>query len=91
MPLVKLPGFDEAVRRHTWSGSRAVIPYQGKRACSKCSMGVLVRLAPSTQLALFYHGGYGAAERSTYDLCLACGHVVVVAVETLSPRRLNNG
>jgi hypothetical protein len=87
-PLVQLPGFDEAVRRNTWTGSLAVVPYEGTRNCPRCSHGLLMRLAPHVQPALFYHGGYGAAERLTYDLCLACGHVSVVQTETLNPRHL---
>jgi len=87
-PLVELPGFAEAVRRHTWAGSRAVVPYDGTRYCPRCSHGLLLRLDPHIQPALFYHGGYGASERLTYDLCLACGRVSVVQVETLNPRNL---
>lgn len=87
MSLQTLDGFDEAVRRHTWTGERLPVPYLGVRACRRCSVGELIRLEPSTQLALFYHGGYGAAERKTFDLCLACGHVSVVSMETVNPRR----
>ena len=74
--------------RVKWNGTRDVVPYYGERGCSRCSFGVLVRLEPHTQPALFIHGGYGAAERMTYDLCLACRHVSIVQVETLNPRRL---
>jgi hypothetical protein len=87
-PLVKLPGFDEATRRHTWKGTRLPAVYEGQRGCPRCSIGYLVRMAPHAQPALFYHGGYGATERLTYDLCIACGRVSVVEVETLNPRKL---
>lgn len=87
MSLKTLPGFDEATRRHAWDGETLPVLHQGQRGCRRCSIGELMRLAPSTQLTLFYHGGYGAAERNTYDLCLACGHVSIVHIETLNPRR----
>lgn len=41
----------------------------------------------ATQLALFFHGGYGAAERSTVEFCPGCGWVRTVAVETVNPLR----
>ena len=87
MSLTKLAGFDEATRRNTWHGETLPVPYVGDRGCRRCSVGQLVQLEPSTQMALFYHGGYGAAERKTYDLCLACGHVSIIHIETLNPRR----
>ena len=87
MPLVELPGFDEAVRRHAWSGSRALVPYAGVRSCVRCAVGQVVRMTAGVQGALFYHGGYGAAERRTVDVCVACGRVSVAGVETLNPRR----
>ncbi len=86
MPLVELPGFDERVRRHCWAGSRAVAVYKGRRPCVRCSHGEVVRLTPYTQAALFYHGGYGATERVTADLCLSCGRVTVAYVESVAPR-----
>lgn len=88
MGLLKLEGFDERVRRHSWTGNVLPVPYQGERGCRRCSVGILVRVDPSTQLALFYHGGYGAAVRETCDVCLACGHVSVAQVESLNPRRV---
>lgn len=86
MALVELPGFDEKVRRHSWSGSVALTVYEGDRSCSRCSIGLVVRMTSGVQTALFYFGGYGAAERKTVDVCLACGRVTVVGVETLNPR-----
>lgn len=87
MPLVELPGFDQAVTAHKWTGSTAVAVYTGSRACSRCGIGEVVRVKAVVQLALFYHGGYGAAERRHIDLCLACGRVSVAGYETLNPRR----
>jgi hypothetical protein len=87
MALVELPGFDEAVRRHTWLGSKALTLYQGDRYCSRCGFGSVVRMTTGVQTALFYFGGYGAAERKTVDVCLACGRVVVVGFETLREAR----
>jgi hypothetical protein len=86
MQLVELPGFDEAVRRHGWRGSRAVVPYEGDRHCSHCEFGRVLRMTSGVQGALFYHGGYGASERRHVDVCLACGRTSVVRVETLHPR-----
>lgn len=88
MPLVELPGFEEAVRRHTYRGSRALVPYNGARGCSHCNAGYVVRLDPFAQPALFYHGGYGAVEQTTVDVCLACGRVSIARIETLNPRRI---
>lgn len=89
MPLVELPGFDQAVARHQWTGSRAIKLHTGRRACNRCSMGHLIRLDPVTQPALFYHGGYGAATETTIDVCLACGAVRTAAIKTRNPRRLS--
>jgi hypothetical protein len=86
VPLVELPGFDEAVRRHRWEGSRCLVRHAGKRSCSRCSVGEIVRMTTGVQGALFYHGGYGASERKTVDVCLACGRVSVAGFETLNPR-----
>ena len=88
MPLVTLPGFDERVRRHTWTGSRALVHYQGHRACTRCSIGEVIQLGPFIQPALFFHGGYGAAERRVVDVCLACGRVTVAQFDTVNPREL---
>ena len=88
MPLVELPGFSEAVRRHTWTGSRMLVLYQGRRSCTRCTVGEVIRLGPFTQPALFIHGGYGAAERRSVDVCFACGRVAVAQVDSINPRRL---
>lgn len=89
MPLVELPGFEEHVRRHTWQGSRALVRRNGPRPCPRCNAGLVVRINPVIQPALFHHGGYGAAERRTVDVCLACAGVSVARLETLNPRRLD--
>ena len=87
-PLAVLPGFDEAVRRHTWTGSRMLVPYQEHRVCTRCLVGEVIRIGPFTQPALFLHGGYGAAERRVIDVCLACGRVTVAQVDSVNPRGL---
>lgn len=87
MRLQTLDGFDEAVRRHTWAGETLPAVWKGHRPCNRCSVGEIVRVGTFTQTALFYHGGYGAAERKTVDICLACGRVNIDLLETLNPRR----
>jgi hypothetical protein len=87
MPLVELPGFEQEVRRHAWKGSLAIAVYEGKRTCGRCSVGEVVRMTAGVQGALFYHGGYGASEEKTVDVCLACGRVSIVGFRTLNPRR----
>lgn len=88
MPLVELPGFTEQVQHSQWAGERLPVLFDGQRACRFCSVGYLVSLDPFAQPALFYHGGYGAVERKTVDVCLACGRVSVMRLETVNPRRL---
>lgn len=88
MPLVELPGFAEAVARHSSRTGTALVPYTGDRHCTSCNAGTVVRLDPVTQPALFYHGGYGAAEEITIDICLACGRSNVSQVSTRNPRHL---
>jgi hypothetical protein len=87
MPLVELPGFEEAVARESWTGSTALVPFAGQRHCRKCNAGTVVAMPPVTQLALFYHSGYGAAEELTIDVCLACSHVSIRQVSTRNPRK----
>ena len=86
MPLVELPGFDTAVARRSYRGSRALALCSGPRPCQRCNAGLVVRLDPVTQPALFYHGGYGAAEEVTVDVCLACGRSAVSSVSSRNPR-----
>lgn len=74
-PLVELPGFEEAVKRHSYNGSRELAVFEGDRGCTRCSVGILCRLTLGVQDALFFHGGYGASERRTVDVCVACGRV----------------
>jgi hypothetical protein len=40
----------------------------------------------STQAALLMHGGYGATEQTTTRCCIECGAVLLLAVESISPR-----
>ncbi len=85
--LTELPGL-EADRRHTWTGSRSLVPWQGLRVCTRCTVGEIVRLGPFTQPALFFHGGYGAAERQVIDVCVVCGRVTVAQTDAVNPRSL---
>lgn len=87
MPLVELPGFEEAKRRHQWAGNRLPKLYEGPRHCRRCTMGELIRLGPYTQHALFRHGGYGAGETIEVDVCLACGAVSVPKMTSTRPPR----
>lgn len=86
MALVELPGFEEAVRRHKWTGERLPVPFHGQRFCSRCGWGSVVIQLPVTQPALFYHGGYGESERVTAAVCTACHHSTVIRKESVSPR-----
>ena len=86
MRLIELPGFDDAVRA-VWHGTTLPAVYDGERVCPRCSHGTVIRLDPVVQDALFYHGGYGASERETVDVCLACHRVTVHMVETIRPPR----
>lgn len=87
MPLVELPGFEEAVRRHAWKGERLPMLYDGDRVCSRCSSGIVVELSPYTADALFYGGGYGESQRVTAVVCLACGKSAVIRKESVRPQR----
>lgn len=51
----------------------------------------LVEVIAAVQPALFIHGGYGAAERSTFEFCGNCGWSRTVATETISPLDLRAG
>jgi hypothetical protein len=86
-PLVELPGFDERVRRHTYTGNRLPVLYAGRRHCRRCTHGELLAIEPIIEDALFAHGGYGASTRKTVEVCLACGAVNVTSTETLRPPR----
>jgi len=87
MPLIELPGFEEATRRHTWAGNRLPVLYKGPRHCRRCSHGLTVRLGPFTQHALFIDGGYGAGEVIEVDVCLACAAATKATVKTVRPPR----
>ncbi len=87
--MIESPGFEERVRCHVWTGSTDITLYEGRRACSHCSVGEIIRLGPFTQPALFVHGGYGAAAQQVIDVCLACGRVTVTQQDSINPRRLN--
>ena len=87
--LVELPGFEEAVARHKWTGTRLPALYTGRRPCLKCTAGEVLELGPVTNVALFFLGGYGGSVVTTFDLCLACGSVNLRRSETARPPRRN--
>lgn len=92
MPLVELPGFDEKVRQATWIGNVLPTIYLGDRHCPRCTFGHIVTLEPFVEEPLFFHGGYGEAQRRTVDVCLACGKTSVRVLESLAPiRRIRLG
>lgn len=76
-----------AVARARWTGN--VLPVLARPVCpvSVCA-APLFTLRPAVQPALFFHGGYGAAERTTIRVCVACGWAGTAHVETLNPRHL---
>lgn len=87
MPLVELPGFDEKVRGQSWEGSVLPMVYEGIRHCPRCTFGEVVTLEPFIEESLFFHGGYGEAQRRTVDVCLACGKASVRVLESIPPIR----
>lgn len=60
--------FDVA-RKTRWSGSRALVPLDPER-CPSCGAGLDLDVV--AQGALFFHGGYGAAELTVTRHC-RCG------------------
>lgn len=82
-----LPGFERPVRER-WTGNVLPVRREGRFACHRCGTAdSMVRLDPYTQDALFFHGGYGASERMTAAVCLACGRSSVLTTETVRPPR----
>jgi len=51
----------------------------------------LTRMPSAVQPALFYHGGYGAAVQSIYEVCLSCGWTRTVETNAVNPRTLSGG
>jgi hypothetical protein len=81
--------FDVAPRRRTrreW-GRWLPIPVPARCPRRRCT-SVLVVMPAATQLALFIHGGYGAAEQTRVELCPGCGWAREAAVETVNPRHV---
>lgn len=52
----------------------------------QCACGGDAAEMVSTQAALLMHGGYGATEQTTTRCCIECGAVLLLAVESISPR-----
>lgn len=74
-------------RRPRWTGN--ILPVLAEPACPRQICGAfLVTLRGVVQPALFYHGGYGGAERTVAQACPVCGWSTVVRVETVNPRKL---
>jgi hypothetical protein len=92
MPLIELPGFEEAVRRETWTGNVLPMIYEGVQHCPRCTFGEVITLEPFIEEPLFFFGGYGEAQRRTIDVCLACGKASVRVLESIAPiRRIRLG
>lgn len=87
MPLVELPGFDEKVRRQTWTGNVLPMVFLGRVSCSRCQSAEMIPLSPVVSEALFFFGGYGEAVRTTAAVCPACHRVVEVHRESIAPLR----
>lgn len=67
------------------------LPVLAPPRCPRPRCGAeLVTLPTAIQPALFIHGGYGAAERSTFQLCVGCGWTRTATTETINPRHLND-
>lgn len=82
-----LPGLEHLDPRPGWTGNTLPVLYNGDRHCRRCTHGTIRRLPAISQDALFYHGGYGATERTTVDVCLSCGAANLSKVETVRPPR----
>lgn len=66
-----------------------VLPVLANPVCPDRRCGAaLVTLRGVVQPALFYHGGYGGAERTVAQACPVCGWTARTATETINPRRL---
>lgn len=76
-----------AAARARWSGN--VLPVLSPPVCPRATCGApLVTCRPAVQPALFFHGGYGAAQRVVNELCGACGWSRTATVESVNPRLL---
>lgn len=76
-----------AAARTRWSGN--ALPVLAPPVCPAAGCGApLATLRPAVQPALFFHGGYGAAERVVNVLCGACGWSRTCTVESVNPRLL---
>lgn len=70
--------------RHRWTGTTA-LALRADTLCTLC--GTAYRDA-HTQPALFYHGGYGEAQRLDVSWC-SCGALNRVDVDPVNPRHLD--
>jgi hypothetical protein len=70
-------------RTGRWRGSRALVPLS-VHLCPAC--GYALDETGMGQLALFFHGGYGATQRSTRRHCHGCGWTLLASVADVNPR-----
>lgn len=75
----------EVEAKERWRGSRALVPVP-RDVCPRCHVGS-PQEQTITELALFIHGGYGAARRSVWLHC-ACGWELRTAVSEVNPRHV---
>lgn len=74
----------EVAAKERWRGSRALVVVP-RGCCPRCLQAP--QEITQTELALFRHGGYGAARASTWLHC-ACGWELLVRVVEVNPRRV---
>lgn len=81
--------FDTGPRTARRRGTTALVPAPARCPHPTCAQPLL-RLPAAIQPALFIHGGYGAAELTTRDLCTTCGYLRTATTETINPRHLTS-
>lgn len=81
-PLERLFGVEAKPR---WTGSTELVPVPHD-TCPRC--GGEPEVIEAAQLALFYHGGYGATRGESVTVCLDCRMVLVVEHRSENPRHV---
>ena len=71
--------------RTRWEGTRAIVPTYGA-PCHRCGTSYRIRYV---QPALFFHGGYGAAEERATTYC-ECGLLSFTRLSLKNPRHLGD-
>ena len=74
---------DMPPERTRWTGNTLPVLYVGDPTC-RCG-GMVVRCDPVTSEPLFFHGGYGEAQRVTVTVCLACHRTTERLRESVRP------